>query len=183
MSSRPAQGRRVLLITGPAGAGKSSLAEAFAASRPQPTVLLHHDEVRSYVRSGRAAEGENFGAQALRQWQLAREVCIAALTLYLDAGFDCVVDAFCPGTDVAWRSGVPRAAEFRSFVLLPPLEVAIGRNARRRSRALTPTTVRLNYQEFLDHPLEGARVIDNSNMSICETVELLQREASWPTSS
>ena len=169
-----------MLISGPAAAGKSAVAEAFSATRPQPTVLLRHDAVRRFVRSGRAPEGELFGPESGRQWCLARDVCLAALCIYLLAGFDCVVDAFVPGTDADWRAAMPPGTDFQSFILMPPLEVTLERNRCRGDGQMPEVAVRLNYQEFVRCPLAGAMTIDTSTMSVWQVVALLERQAHWP---
>ncbi len=180
MTIRVAGGRRVMLITGPAAAGKTTVAEAFAVSRPQPTVLVRHDAVRDCVRSGRAPEGELFGPEAEQQWRLARAVCTATLRIYLLGGFDCVIDAFVPESDTEWRAATPPGVAFRSFVLMPPLEVVLRRNRRRPRGRMSDVAVRLNYAEFVSHPLDGAVTIDTSVLSPRQVVSLLERKACWP---
>jgi hypothetical protein len=43
---------RVVLFTGPAAAGKSTVAEAWATSRATPTAFFDHDQARFLVRAG-----------------------------------------------------------------------------------------------------------------------------------
>jgi hypothetical protein len=64
----------VLLITGGAGAGKTSTAESWAATRPGLAAHLSHDAVLHFVKSGLVSPAESSGAEAERQWRIAIDV-------------------------------------------------------------------------------------------------------------
>jgi adenylylsulfate kinase-like enzyme len=48
---------RIVLFTGPAAAGKSTIAAAWAASRVTATASFDHDQARFLVRSGSIVDG------------------------------------------------------------------------------------------------------------------------------
>jgi chloramphenicol 3-O-phosphotransferase len=175
-------GHRAMLISGPAAVGKTTVAQLFAESRPQPTVLLQHDEIRAFVRSGRAEEAGGFTPEARRQWALAMQVCVAAMREYLLAGFDCVIDAYSPATDEQWRADLPAGADFQSFVLMAPLEIVLDRNRGRTANRMRDSAVRLNYSDFSYSPMAGAVLIDATTATPCELATLIERRACWPTS-
>src|SRR5438128_1679266 len=95
---------RVVLVTGPAGAGKSTISARLADTRPEPTVLLHHDLVRTFLRSGYVRPDKEWGPEAEQQWRIARDVCVAAVDTYVEAGWNIVIDAFAPGGWPAWTT-------------------------------------------------------------------------------
>ena len=64
--------RPVLLITGPAGAGKSATADAWARSRPFPCAHVSLDDIREQVKSGFAYPPDGWNDETQRQYDLAR---------------------------------------------------------------------------------------------------------------
>ena len=81
---------RVLLVTGPAGSGKSTTSESFASTRRATTARLDMDLIRSFVRAGFVDPSRSWGPEAERQWELGRAICVAAIDRYRAAGIDCV---------------------------------------------------------------------------------------------
>jgi hypothetical protein len=92
---------RIVLFTGPAAAGKSTIAEAWSASRSVQTAFFDHDQARFLVRAGyisRAAAhaDPSLREQADRQWLLAAAVCESMAATYTAWGFDFALSAFRP---------------------------------------------------------------------------------------
>ncbi|MFD9423540.1 MULTISPECIES: AAA family ATPase [unclassified Streptomyces] len=88
----------MLLITGPAGAGKSTLADAWARGRPTPTVHISLDDVRDWVKSGYANPEDGWDELSERQYTVARRCVALAVHEYARIGYGCVVDdAVFPG--------------------------------------------------------------------------------------
>jgi hypothetical protein len=157
---------RVILITGPSGAGKTTTTRHFAASRCTPTALLDQDHVRTFIASGFARPDTDWGPEAERQWMLAKDICLDAIGRYLGAGFDVVIDAYAPATEgpFAWAHD---AAPIERVVLLPRWDVIIGRNAPREA-AFRIDALRGNSESFEGET--GDRVIDSSDLTVEETV-------------
>ena len=81
----------LLLLAGPAGAGKSTLAERWCATR---TVAAHVevDAVRDLLRQGRVDPRDVHHPEQAGQWFAAvRAACALARSL-LESGIDVVVD-------------------------------------------------------------------------------------------
>jgi hypothetical protein len=79
---------RVVFFTGPAAAGKSTIAAAWAASRSAPTAHMDHDQARFLVRAGYISRSAAHADPALRepadrQWLLAAAVCEAMAATYM----------------------------------------------------------------------------------------------------
>jgi adenylylsulfate kinase-like enzyme len=81
---------QVLLITGPAGAGKTTTARHFAATRPQPTLHLSLDDLRGSVLSGLANPVDGWDAEVARQYRLAQRSIGHTARLYVKSGFKVV---------------------------------------------------------------------------------------------
>ncbi len=173
---------RVVLVTGPSGAGKTVTAETFAATRQSPTALLDQDLVRTFVKSGFARPDVEWGPEAERQWLLSRSICLDAIGRYLDEGFDCVIDVYAPGPDELWRGPVrKRGARFDTVVLRPSHEIAAARNQIRSDHEPTDAAAhRRNYETFGGQaPVPGAVLIDNTSMSVVEVVRAIEHLLNW----
>jgi hypothetical protein len=143
----------VLLITGPAGAGKTTAAELWARQQVQPTLHLSLDDMRDRVKSGYVNPEDGATPEMWRQLALAREACARVATLYVANGFRCVIDdAIFPhwpkaGLD-AWNAALHPLLT-RLVVLLPRFEVIVQRNrARTGHRRLREETLRVIYEEM-----------------------------------
>lgn len=120
----------VLLITGGAGSGKTTTAEAWASSRQGLAAHLSHDAILNYVKSGVVSPAASTSAEAERQWRLGIEVCIATSHIYVAAGIRCAIDTFLlPGYRDFWQALAP--VHVGIVVLHPAVEVAVTRNAAR----------------------------------------------------
>ena len=172
----------LLLVTGPAGAGKTTAAATSAASQREPTAHLSLDDVRDFVKSGYANPEDGWTAEAQRQYELARTACCVLARLYIAAGFNCVVnDVIFPRwrqvSYEAWRpdlKGIPH----QMVVLLPDFASLPDRNRGRRGhRKLTATTLRTIYDMMVPwREQDEFPVIDTSGMSVEETVQAIQSQ-------
>src|SRR5215213_1046963 len=131
---------RIVLFTGPAAAGKSTVAEAWAASRSTPTAHFDHDQARFLVRAGYVSRSAAHADPALReqadrQWLLAAAVCEAMATTYSSWGLDFALSAFRPPDQ--WKGCWQQLDALQPIiiVLLPHLEVLLARDAERTGRS------------------------------------------------
>jgi chloramphenicol 3-O-phosphotransferase len=175
---------RVVLFTGPAAAGKSTVAEAWAASRSKPTAFFDHDQARFLVRAGyisrSAAHADpSLREQADRQWLLAAAVCESMAATYTAWGFDFALPAFRPPG--SWKGCWERLDALNPLivVLLSALEVLLARDARRTGRShVGEASVRrgLAYDWEAWRSDARAYVIDNSQLSVEQVVALVEAE-------
>jgi ABC-type cobalamin/Fe3+-siderophores transport system ATPase subunit len=91
----------VLLIAGPAGAGKTTVAEQWASSRPYRCAHVSLDDVRLLVKSGFADPQDGWGPEPQRQLDLARGSAALLARRFREAGIGCVID------DAVFPSGLP----------------------------------------------------------------------------
>jgi cytidylate kinase len=171
---------RLVLVTGPAGAGKSATAAELAGSRAEATALLSHDLVYGFVRSGFLRPDKNWNDATERQWMLARDVCVSAAGNYLNAGLSVVIEAYAPGGWPGWQ--VPGGV-LESVVLLPSFDVVVKRNAERDGLArLDPGDLKRNYEGFRGSLAPDVRVLDNSDLSVSATCDAISALLEWPRS-
>lgn len=169
----------VVLITGGAGAGKTSTAELWAASRQGVAAHLSHDQVLHFVKSGVVSPAESTSTEAERQWRIAIDVCVAATRVYATSGIRCAIDTFLLPAYLELWQGLDHL-RVGVVVLHPPVEVAVARNATRLLQVgwgVPEWQVRANHDAmdaWYDRP--DVLVIDNS---VLEHAEVIDRIDDW----
>ncbi|MDH6227929.1 MULTISPECIES: AAA family ATPase [Streptomyces] len=166
-----------VLLIGPAGAGKTSVAKYWADHRRVPTAHVSLDDVREWVRSGFADPQTGWNEQSETQYRLARRTCGFAARNFLANGISCVIDdAVFPDRPVLGLGGWKRhvGPGLLPVVLLPGLEVVLERNARRSgNRRLTDEEVARIHGRMAGWYGSGLPIIDNSQMDVPTTARLL----------
>ena len=113
-----------LFFTGPSGAGKTTVAAAWARRRNRPTAIIDDDQVRSLVRIGeKSAEAmARSPAERIAQYKLSGAVSAAMAAKYIDAGVDCaIVSQRSPHPPAEWSQVWVDADLLRpTFVVLLP---------------------------------------------------------------
>jgi chloramphenicol 3-O-phosphotransferase len=173
---------RIVFFTGPAAAGKSTIAQAWATSRATPTAHFDHDQARFLVHAGyisrtAAHTDPSLREQADRQWLLAAAVCEAMAATYIAWGFDFALSAFRPPG--RWKGCWEQldAMDPLIVVLLPAVDVLLARDAQRTGRShVGEASVRrglaYDWEEWrADH---RAYVIDNSELSVAQVIGLVE---------
>ncbi len=172
----------ILLVSGPAGAGKSTVASSWAASRPRPTMHIALDDMGRLQKSGRANPEDGWNDECQWQYDLAQEACAGLARLYLSRGFSCAIDhPVFPDWEAAsyadWANALAGLPHFM-VILLPSLERCLERNALRTGVSL----LRRETVEMI-HPMMTPwreqtefPVIDNTDMTVDQTVAAIDRE-------
>ena len=128
------RGAVAVLLIGPAGAGKTTVARYWADRRRVPTAHISLDDVREWVRSGFADPQSGWNDHSEAQYRLARRTCGFAARNFLANGISCILDdAVFPDRPVVGLGGWKRhvGPGLLPVVLLPGLEIVLERNAAR----------------------------------------------------
>ncbi|MFB9634518.1 Pro-rich N-terminal domain-containing protein [Streptomyces spiralis] len=166
-----------VLLIGPAGAGKTSVAKHWAEHRRVPTAHISLDDVREWVRSGFADPQSGWNDNSEAQYRLARRTCGFAARNFLANGISCILDdAVFPDRPVVGLGGWKRhvGPGLLPVVLLPGLDVVLERNAERTgNRRLTDEEVARIHGRMAGWYGSGLPIIDNSQLDVPTTAHLL----------
>ncbi|MFF8969445.1 Pro-rich N-terminal domain-containing protein [Streptomyces sp. NPDC014995] len=166
-----------VLLIGPAGAGKTSVAKFWADHRRVPTAHISLDDVREWVRSGFADPQRGWNDNSEAQYRLARRTCGFAARNFLANGISCILDdAIFPDRPAVGLGGWKRhvGPGLLPVVLLPGLEVVLERNAERSgNRRLTDEEVARIHGRMAGWYGSGLPIIDNSQLDVPTTARVL----------
>ncbi|MFJ4871806.1 AAA family ATPase [Streptomyces sp. NPDC088757] len=166
-----------VLLIGPAGAGKTTVARHWAQRRRVPTAHISLDDVREWVCSGFADPQSGWNEHSEAQYRLARRTCGFAARNFLANGISCVVDdAVFPDRPVVGLGGWKRhvGPGLLPVVLLPGLEVVLERNAQRSgNRRLSDEEVAAIHGRMAGWYGSGLPIIDNSTYDVETTARVL----------
>jgi predicted kinase len=169
-STRPA----FVLLTGPAGAGKSTAAAAWAAHGTDPRALIDVDALRTLIKAGMAHPEHGWTDETERQWNIGIELCAAMARVYRDNHVSTIIDVYAPPSPVDPWAALVDELDATRVTLFPSFEVCLARNAMRaREPFLAETLLRENYADFAYcvevHPPD--HLIDPSDLTIEQVVE------------
>jgi hypothetical protein len=167
-------GGAVVIITGPPGAGKTTVAGAVAARSARPAVHLHSDDFYRYIRSGYI---EPYLPQAQEQNRVVVGVLADAALGYAAGGYLVLLDGIIgpwflgPFRDRGHRAAVP----LHYLVLRPELGQTLRRARGRSERQLHESgPIRGLHRQFSQlGDLEG-HVLDTSALSAEQTIEAVE---------
>lgn len=166
-----------VLLIGPAGAGKTTVARYWAEHRAVPTAHISLDDVREWVRSGFADPQAGWNDHSEAQYRLARRTCGFAARNFLANGVSCVLDdAVFPDWPVVGLGGWKRhvGPGLIPVVLLPGLDVVMERNAARSgNRRLSDEEVAHIHGRMAGWYGSGLPIIDNSRQDVASTARTL----------
>ncbi|KOG32254.1 Pro-rich N-terminal domain-containing protein [Streptomyces resistomycificus] len=173
----PAGTTLAVLLIGPAGAGKTSVAKYWADHRRVPTAHISLDDVREWVRSGFADPQSGWNDHSEAQYRLARRTCGFAARNFLANGISCILDdAVFPDRPVVGLGGWKRhvGPGLLPVVLLPGLEIVLERNAERSgNRRLPDEEVARIHGRMAGWYGSGLPIIDNSQLDVPQTAQIL----------
>ncbi|MFE2103245.1 Pro-rich N-terminal domain-containing protein [Streptomyces sp. NPDC059468] len=166
-----------VLLIGPAGAGKTSVAKYWADHRRVPTAHISLDDVREWVRAGYANPQSGWNGNSEAQYRLARRTCGFAARNFLANGISCILDdAVFPDRPVVGLGGWKRhvGPGLLPVVLLPGLDIVLERNAERTgNRRLTDEEVARIHGRMAGWYGSGLPIIDNSQLDVPGTAQVL----------
>ncbi len=129
----------LVLIGGPASAGKSTLATAWCATRRR-SARIDLDQVREMIVGGRA-DPQIFTELQAEQYRLSVRACVALALVFIEAGYDVAIDEVFPpdAFESEWRPLLVGIG-WRLVIVLPSLESTLERSRRREKRVMEQHT-------------------------------------------
>lgn len=169
---------KLLLITGPAGAGKTTTCKEFLRGAPDVWAHLSQDNLRQLVRTGYAsADGyeQDWSSETKRQWAVSIPICCDIAKRYLASGINCLIDFNADPEDFkVWQLHL-KEIDYQLAVLLPDKQTVLMRNDQRdKGSRLKNNKILQNYDRLKQWQNQGALVINNSEGTVDETVKKLE---------
>lgn len=160
--------KKLILLTGPAGVGKNTIASEFAALTERCAVI-DVDAVRQMLIKPHKAPWE--GEEGKRQQTLGVKNVIELAKNFLGDGCDVIVlDVITNDTAKLYREGLSSDG-LKTVLLLPPLSIIIERNANRPPK-ISEQEIRELYK-WQEDLTEYDQKIDNSELSALEVATRL----------
>lgn len=164
----------MLIVSGPPGAGKSTVARTLAETAERPTVHLAIDQFYVAIRKGFVLP---FLPAAARQNETVNDVVVAAAAGYAGGGYDVVIDGIVgPWSLPVFVAGAQQFAVSLSLVVLrPTLSDVLNRATQRAGNALKDSgPIRGLYGAFQSIGELERFVLDTSAVSEEATVTLVR---------
>jgi predicted kinase len=162
---------QLLLLTGPAGSGKSTVARVWASKRARG-VHIQLDEIRSLIVGG-YADPQADGRVQTEQYEVSVLASIALAKQFINHGYDVALcDVFPPALfERLWRPHL-EDVEWRVVVLLPTLDETITR-ATKRTKHVREDIIRDQHAAMTSW--NNGRIIDTTTMTVEEALVAVQR--------
>ena len=167
---------RIVIISGPPGAGKSTVARRLAEQTLAPLAMhVHTDDAYAYIRKGFVPP---WTSESMPQNAVLMEAMAAQVAIYARGGYQVFVDGIVgPWFFDPWREVMRvHKLDLRYVALLPGKAATVARaTARTAPGAMTdPGVAGQMWQAFLDFPPPNGNIIDTTNQTPDQTVMEIQ---------
>lgn len=172
----------VIAITGPAGVGKSTVAEGVARSFDK-CVNIEADHIKHMIVSGFYEDDSMPGGGGFTEWGLVGDSIGLLAANFLDSGFSVVVNGYID--ESAWKNIEKHVTITHKFLLLPDLNTVLKRDSGRSEDAtMGEETVRQHYTIFSANDFYNSfRKLDTAAHTAGQTVGNIVKIISQSTSS
>ncbi len=160
----------VLALTGPTGAGKSTIGER-VAKRTNTCVNIDADHVKHMIVGGFYDDSRMPGGGGFTEWELVGDSIGLLAANFQDKGYDVIINGYIDMP--AWRNIEQHVAITHRILLLPDVEQVIARDSQRHeSVVMGEESVLEHHNTFsTDKYYDAFERLNTSNHSVEETVE------------
>jgi predicted kinase len=166
---------RIVIVTGPPGAGKTAMARRLAQNIDGPLAIhLHTDDFYAYIRKGFV---EPWRPESRTQNAVVLDALAATAAIFAQGGYDVFADGIIgPWFFDPWLAAVERAhLDLRYVLLLPDEATTVARATSRSAPALTDAEpVRFMWQQFAQLTALAEHVVDTTHLTADEAVALVR---------
>jgi gluconate kinase len=167
---------RIIILTGPSGSGKSSVAKIIAEYRKDTWAFIEQDQIRGYVRSGFKNPADHPWDKAMYdQWSVSIQICSDMARRYKSKNINCVIECFAWANAYGEWHNAFSDLTFELFVLYPNISETLLRNDSRSGKnKLDEGLITVMHKRMAKwHDIPQAKVIDTTNMRIDLTAQLI----------
>ena len=165
----------VCLITGPAGGGKTSVSNALA-KRFERSAVIEVDTLQGMIKGGHVRPWPYNNEAASQLFLSAQNACDVANN-FLERDFNVIIADAVGKTQLEQYSNFFKDRNFKTFLLLPSLEVLRARfDNREDNKELRERTTELHKKFSERRDQLNWQAIDSSDQSLDETVEHIYQE-------
>jgi predicted kinase len=166
---------RIVIVSGPPGAGKSTVARRLSSAAAGPLAMhIHTDDIYVYITKGFVAPWK---PEAMHQNVTLMDAMAAQAAICAKAGYEVFVDGivgrwfFDPWLGAAQTHGI----DLRYVLLRPDLASTLARGAARTApRAMTDAAVISQmWQAFHDFEVDADHIVDTTAHTAAETVRVV----------
>ncbi len=162
----------VVVITGPAGAGKSTISRA-VCEHFSKCANIEVDKIKHMIPGGFRADSSDPGGWGFDEWALVGENIGLLVKNLLANEYNVIINGYID--ELAWRA-MQGVVEFDIKILvLPEVDIAVDRNASRAEHdQVAEGTVRQHHQHFSDDQFfSDFTMIDSTKDTVEDTVSKL----------
>ena len=161
------------LITGPAGVGKSTISKEIAL-RKEKSVLIEGDDIYHHVIGSYVSPWKE-GNHLSTFWK----VCIETIKIYLNDGYDVVFNYIIEEENLEEIKKTFNNYKIKFVCLLTSGEDLIKRDKERPEDCQMGDRCLVLLNDFKSKKFNSNNFLDTSNLSISETVEIIEKEEKY----
>lgn len=166
---------RIIIITGSSGTGKSTISSILAKeSSLIKSIHMHTDDFYNYLSKGAIPP---YLPDSQEQNAIVIEAFLEATKCFARYGYDVIVDGIIgPWFITPWLKAIQEGYEVHYFILRTSFEETMNRAIGREKLNMKTNRelVQIMWKQFTDLDTYEAYVIDTTNYTIEETVQLIQ---------
>lgn len=165
--------RKLYLITGPAGVGKSTVSKLLAESKDK-CALIEGDEIYHFVRGGYVSPWKE-GNHMKVFWKNSLDI----ISNFLENGYDVVFNYIINKDELENIKKHFCGVEIKFVLLLADDQVLIDRDNERDEDCRMGERVLILKNKFINQHFDQKYILDTTNLSVLETAGEIDNEDSY----